>query len=56
MGLFKPDLYRNFGIGFMIGALLVGLSLAPQFSTDIVSPASAATAPVATDSGAANSR
>lgn len=41
MGPFKPDLYRNFGIGFLIGALLVGASLAPEFTTDIASPAKA---------------
>lgn len=27
MGLFKPDLYRNFAIGFGIGALIVAFQL-----------------------------
>lgn len=44
MGLFKPDLYRNFGIGFFVGALLVGASLAGELTTDIASPALAAPA------------
>jgi len=44
MRLFKPDLYRNFGIGFGIGALLVGASLAPHFEADLATPAKAATA------------
>lgn len=29
MGLFKPDLYRNFAIGFALGALAVAV----QFGT-----------------------
>ena len=27
MGLFKPDLYRSFGLGFLIGTMIVGASL-----------------------------
>lgn len=26
MSLFTPDLYRNFGIGFLAGALVVGFT------------------------------
>ena len=44
MGLFKSDLYRSFGIGFLIGALMVGASLAPHFEAEFASPARAATA------------
>ena len=44
MGLLKPDLYRNFGVGFLIGALLVGASLAPNLTSDFSSPAQAAPA------------
>lgn len=44
MGLFKSDLYRSFGIGFAIGALMVGASLAPHFEAEFASPAQAATA------------
>jgi hypothetical protein len=56
MGLFKPDLYRNFGIGFLVGALLVGASLAPNLTTDIASPALAAPAdePSQSESSPAN--
>ena len=25
MGLFKPDLYRNFAIGFLVGAVLLAM-------------------------------
>lgn len=44
MGLFKPDLYRNFTIGFLLGAVLVGASLAPELTAEIASPAQAAPA------------
>lgn len=44
MGLFKSDLYRSFGIGFLIGALMVGASLAPSLTADIATPAKAAVA------------
>ncbi len=27
MGLFRPDLYRSFAIGFLIGAMLVGAQM-----------------------------
>ncbi len=28
MGLFKPDLYRSFTIGFLVGAMIVGANMA----------------------------
>lgn len=43
MGLFKPDLYRNFALGFALGAVLVGVSVADNWQTDLASPAQAAT-------------
>ena len=45
MGLFKPDLYRNFAIGFALGALLVGVQLGPQLLGDAIPQAQAATVP-----------
>lgn len=44
MGLFKPDLYRSFAIGFALGAALIGLYAAGGFQAEIASPAQAATA------------
>jgi len=44
MKLFTSDLIRNLGIGFLIGALLVGASMVPNLQTEFVSPAVAATA------------
>ncbi|MFM7349988.1 MAG: hypothetical protein ACKO01_10950 [Erythrobacter sp.] len=42
MRLFAPDLYRNFGIGFLLGAaLIVGVNAADGGST-VASPAQAA--------------
>ena len=26
---FKPDLYRNFAIGFLIGAAIIGVQMSP---------------------------
>ena len=43
MGLFKPDLYRNFGIGFAVGALLAVWQVAPGMIDRIVPQAHAAT-------------
>ncbi len=43
MGLFKSDLYRSFGIGFAFGALIVISQIAPQFLTDPLPQAIAAT-------------
>ena len=42
MGLFKPDLYRSFGIGFVIGALIVGASAVDSWSDTVAAPAQAA--------------
>jgi hypothetical protein len=43
MGLFKPDLYRNMALGFMLGAVLAGWQIAPQLAAEIAPPAHAAT-------------
>ncbi len=42
MGLFKSDLYRNFAIGFAVGAVFVGLSATGGWDGEIASPAQAA--------------
>lgn len=44
MGLFKSDLYRNFGIGFLAGALLVGAMAAKDWTQEFSGTAYAATA------------
>ncbi len=44
MGLFKPDLYRNFAIGFALGAAIVVWQIAPNMADSIVPQAHAATA------------
>ena len=43
MGLFKPDLYRSFGIGFALGAVLVVLQLSPSMREDLLPAAQAET-------------
>lgn len=43
MGLFKPDLYRNFGIGFAVGALLAVWQVAPGALAEFAPQAHAAT-------------
>ena len=43
MGIFKPDLYRNFGIGFVLGALAVGAMTAQDWRAEFSSEAFAAT-------------
>ena len=43
MRLFKPDLYRNFAIGFALGAGLVVWQIAPNMADQIVPQAHAAT-------------
>ena len=43
MGLFKPDLYRNFGIGFVLGALAVGAMTAQDWRAEFSNTAYAAT-------------
>lgn len=42
MGLFKPDFYRSFGIGFALGAVLVFATLSGQPVNPVVSQAVAA--------------
>ncbi len=42
MRLFSSDLVRNFGIGFVVGALLVAGANAENRSADLSSPAQAA--------------
>jgi hypothetical protein len=42
MRLFRSDLFRNFGIGFVVGALLVAGANAETWSDEISSPAQAA--------------
>ena len=44
MTLLKSDLSRNFGIGFVIGALMVGAMSVQSWDTQVASPAMAATA------------
>lgn len=43
MGLFKPDLYRSFVIGFVAGTLLVGALTTGNWNADVATPAQAAT-------------
>lgn len=42
MTLFTPDLFRNFGIGFAIGAAFVGAATIGEWSDEISPPAQAA--------------
>lgn len=42
MSLFTPDLYRNFAIGFVGGALIVGAATIDQWAGEITPPAHAA--------------
>lgn len=42
MRLFSSDLFRNFGIGFVAGALLIAGANAENWSGPIASPAQAA--------------
>ena len=43
MGLFKPDLYRSFGIGFALGAVLVALQVGPSLKDEFLPSAQAET-------------
>ena len=43
MGLFKADLYRNFAIGFLIGAVMIGVAAVPEWDAELASPAMATT-------------
>lgn len=45
MGPFKPDLYRNFAIGFALGAGIVVWQIAPNMAGEIIPQAHAAPAP-----------
>lgn len=45
MGLFKPDLYRNFAIGFVLGAILVGIHVGPEMKAEFATQAHAAESP-----------
>ena len=47
MRLFSTDLYRNFGIGFVTGALVVVGLNAHNWGGDLASPAQAAEMPKA---------
>ncbi|MEP3051999.1 MAG: hypothetical protein ABJP48_04565 [Erythrobacter sp.] len=42
MGLMKPDLYRNFGIGFLVGGLFVVAAASDSGTGDFAAPAQAA--------------
>ena len=42
MPLFSSDLYRNFGIGFVAGGLIVAAASVDHWSPQISSPAQAA--------------
>ena len=44
MKLFSSDLYRNFAIGFAIGAAFVGVANAESWSDQVTAPAQAAPA------------
>ncbi len=46
MGLFKPDLYRNFAIGFALGAVIVASQIGPDVWQQVVPDAHAAVAGV----------
>lgn len=42
MTIFAPDLYRNFGIGFLVGAAIVSAATIDQWGGRIEAPARAA--------------
>lgn len=41
MGLFKPDLYRSFAVGFVLGAIAIGYSAAPDWQAEFAGTAHA---------------
>ena len=47
MTYFTPDLYRQFGLGFLIGAALLAAANAEALSDQVSSPAQAAEVPQA---------
>jgi len=48
MGLFKPDLFRSFAIGFAVGAVIVfssfGIDIGRSIADNVAPPAEAAAA------------
>lgn len=50
MTFFTPDLYRRFGLGFLIGAALIAVSNAQTLSDQVSPPAQAAETPQAPQS------
>ncbi len=42
MTLFSSDLFRSFGIGFVVGGLIVGAATIGQWGPELESPANAA--------------
>ncbi len=42
MNLFSADLFRNFGLGFMAGAVILGAATIDQWGGQLESPAQAA--------------
>ena len=44
MGILKSDISRHFGIGFIVGAFMVGAMSVQTWDTQIASPAMATTA------------
>ena len=47
MSFFTPDLYRQIGLGFVIGAALIAVANAQALSDQVSSPAQAAEVPQA---------
>ena len=47
MSFFTPDLYRLFGLGFVIGAALIAVANAQALPDQVSSPAQAAEVPQA---------
>ena len=47
MSFFTPDLYRQFGLGFLIGAALLAAANADALSDHVSPPAQAAETPIA---------
>ena len=43
MTILKSDLTRNFSIGFLVGALMVGAMSVQNWDTELASPAQAST-------------
>lgn len=42
MNLFSSDLFRNFGVGFLVGAMIIGGATIDQWGAHLESPAQAA--------------